>query len=127
MYHRTKANFTVLVKFPVFFVYLLFLCVQVFFNLDINPHVSPSRCSYVAASRSNTTSGYHTCIDKKTEKKTIRLNKRFEPSGAPELAKYSITLPVIYRSVPVNGLYDNKYISAAAFCKHSLRGPPVVA
>lgn len=127
MYPRTKAKVTLLVKFPVFFVYLLFLCVQVFFNLDINPHVSPARSSYVAASSAKTGNAHHACIEKKTEKKSLRLNKRFEPSGSPELAATAIIVPLIHGSVPVNGHYQNKYISAAAFCKQLLRGPPAVA
>jgi hypothetical protein len=127
MYPRTKANLTLLVKFPVFFLYLLFLCVQVFFNLDINPHVSPARNSYVAASSTKTGNAHHAFIEKKTEKKSLRLNKRYEPSGSPDLAATEIIVPLIHVSVPVNGQYQNKYMSAAAFCKHALRGPPAVA
>lgn len=129
MVNRKTYIHSVLRKLPVMFVYLLFLSVQVLFNLDIYSQPAVLLQPVITAKLSNHT-GRQTWkfrLDKKTDKSTIRLNKRFEPAGMPGFPIFEIHTPIVYAQL-VERCPDNFGIyQSACLHKHTLRGPPQLA
>lgn len=113
-------------KMPVTIVYLLFLSVQVLFNLDIRPQPSVSVKNELSqeASHPPELHGWKIKLDKKPGKSTTPLNKRFEPSGIPGFPAFDIHTPVVYVLQDVIGTGFTGIYTSVCLHKHTLRGPP---
>jgi hypothetical protein len=126
MYNRNRKIVSFLRRLPVILVYLLFLSVQVLFNLDISsqPDVLFQPIISAKSHIQPGHQGWKIRLDKKKNQSTIRLNKRFEPSGMPGFPSYHIQTPIVYAQVMEIGTEDAGTCHAACLHKHTLRGPP---
>lgn len=118
---------SVLIKLPVLLMYLLFLSVQVFFNLDIAPHppvISQSTGLYQAGGIPDSHPGTIK-VDKSHNGSAIRLNKRFEPSPAIAFTELETLTIVSYPVHFISPLFDAGHYVSVNLHKHTLRGPPV--
>lgn len=115
-------------KMPVTIVYLLFLSVQVLFNLDIHPQSSIADKNELSqeANHPHGSHGWKIKLDKKPGKSTTPLNKRFEPTGIPGFPAFDIHTPVVYVLQDVIGAEITGNYTSACLHKHTLRGPPLL-
>lgn len=123
-----NSNVTWSIKLPVLIMYLLFLTVQVFFNLDIVQR-SPTRQAQFHLA--NLTTTHKESVKQLTAKTSfspkIRLNKRFQPSSIPSAFIAIAEILLDYARPEQIGLCDSNLYGAVFLYTHTLRGPPVVA
>jgi len=116
------------IKLPVLIMYLLFLSVQIFFNLDIAQRSSPGEAQFHLA---NLTTAHKESAKQLTGKTSfnpkIRLNKRFQPSSIPATFIAIAEISLDYARPEQTGLCDSNLYGSVFLYTHTLRGPPVVA
>lgn len=115
-------------RIPLLLLYSLFFTVQVFFNFD-TPSYGQHICqSNIAAQKKECQSVTHTAHANRGKQahSKIRLNKRFQPSVAPDIQPFSIAAPVCFvHHPPVTG-YRNPFYNSIQLLTRTLRGPPAV-
>jgi hypothetical protein len=114
-------------KLPVLILYLAFLGVQIFFNLDIAQKTITSERTVIVKGANEHIGKIKQDKSKSFPTKKVRLNKRFQPSTTPDFIAELLPAPIVYaRSKPTALSHGNLY-SFIYNSSHALRGPPVNA
>ena len=116
-------------QLPVLLVYLLFLTVQIFYNLDIAQHAGAVQvtANQVASHPGSGRTIVHTPASTQTRVHSkLRLNKRFQPSAMPVVAATVVDLPVTIITQRKTTLPEVFLLSSVYLSVCTLRGPPLV-